>query len=231
MSYKNPTSSPKCNTGHSRSEGGARPEPGRARRRKPVHPLPAQPSAPSGGGPAVSGRTGPVKHPGGRPVAGHPARSCTRPTSTSVTARRSVPFGMCCRTSPLVCPVGSLSQECWGGGELEASAERLGYAGVARELPAVVRRDRVYGDGGRTRHRQHRGGERGRGASVNPLEKRVSQRSVHERDHRPAAPLSARGSRCHETRRRLPSRVIRCKGMTMFQHVVAGGHLTATPAL
>ncbi len=44
-------------------------------------------------------------------------------------------------------------------------------------------------------------------------------------------PLSrSRWYRCHETIRRLPSRVIRCKGMTMVQHVVAGGHLTATPA-
>ena len=38
-------------------------------------------------------------------------------------------------------------------------------------------------------------------------------------------------NRCHEKRRRLPSRVIRCKGMTMEQHVVAGARSTATPAL
>ncbi len=45
-------------------------------------------------------------------------------------------------------------------------------------------------------------------------------------------PLSrSRWYRCHETSRRLPSRVIRCKGMTMDQHVVAGSRQTAIPAL
>ena len=35
-------------------------------------------------------------------------------TSASVTARRSVPFGRYCRTSPLVCPFRPRSQKCWG---------------------------------------------------------------------------------------------------------------------
>ncbi len=36
-------------------------------------------------------------------------------------------------------------------------------------------------------------------------------------------------SRCHERRRRLPSPVIRCKGMTVWQHVVAGGPPDGNP--
>ena len=71
-------------------------------------------------------------------------RSCTAFTSASVTARRSVPFGRYCRTSPFVCPVGPLSRECWGVGREEPGLQRLRHAGVARELPAVVRREYVY---------------------------------------------------------------------------------------
>ena len=113
-------------SGRRRTAAGAgrvRPEPGRPRRRNPVHPLPARPSAPSGGGrgPAVSGRAGLAEHPVGRPVAGHPARSRARavlhPSHLIVADRPQVrPLRQVPPRQPVVCPVWPRSRECWGVG-------------------------------------------------------------------------------------------------------------------
>ncbi len=125
------------------------------------------------GGRAASGRAGLVQHLGGRPVAQRPAQSRVRAvlhlSHLRVGDRPEVrPLRQVLPDQPVGVPVQAPLLGMVGGGEVEGGTERLRHAGVARELPAVVRRDRVDGRGGRPEEIHHRGGDRGRGASASP---------------------------------------------------------------
>ena len=132
-----------------------------------------------------------MQHLGGRPVAQRPARTRGRAVlhrpHLRVGDRPEVrPLRQVLPDQPVGVPVQAPLPGVAGGGEEEPGTERLRDAGVARELPAAVRRDRVDGRGGRRRHLHHRGGDRGRRSPVSPLQENESRRPVHKGDHRPA---------------------------------------------
>ena len=72
--------------------------------------------------------------------------------------------------------------------EEEPRAQRLGHPGMARELLAVVGRDRVHGE--RARHAGHGRADRVRRLPPDPFEQRVLGRPVHQGDKRAAGALA-----------------------------------------
>ncbi len=95
-----------------------------------------------------------MEHLGGRPVAQRPARSRVQVVlhrfQVIVAVRPQVrPLRHVLPHQPVGVPVQAALPRVLGGGEEQPGLKRFGDPGVAGELPAVVRRDRVDGDGGR----------------------------------------------------------------------------------